>query len=375
MKKLVIKNLGSLKEASIDLCKVNVIIGSQSSGKSCVLKTAAHCAWVQKRIELEQSPAWFSKGKAFITGLATFHRLTGYIRKSTFIAWESDFMKFSYDNSTHTFNFEWKDGRFDYLRSKIAYIPSERNLVAAIPNWYEVEFANDNIREFLIEWENARKAYTCGLGVLNLGVSYEYGEATRVDYVKLKGKKRLNIANASSGLQSLIPLYVYIDYLVNRHFESNTESWKQSLAKLHLNDTLRASISESLRGSSDDLERLYAVQSSEGSLDELYAHYTQTHHAELFLEEPENNLFPPTQCQLADWLIEKTKGDQGCTLFAATHSPYFLTSFLEKNLEELSLFLIATDNGGSVVKTASGGDIQEIYDKGVDAFFNIESYT
>ncbi len=40
MKHLLIHNLGPLKEADIELKRINVIIGSQSSGKSCVLKTA-----------------------------------------------------------------------------------------------------------------------------------------------------------------------------------------------------------------------------------------------------------------------------------------------------------------------------------------------
>ena len=55
MKHLVIRNLGPLHEADIELKRINVIIGSQSSGKSCVLKTACYCTWVEKRIELTQS--------------------------------------------------------------------------------------------------------------------------------------------------------------------------------------------------------------------------------------------------------------------------------------------------------------------------------
>ena len=47
MKHLVIRNLGPLKEADIELKRINVIIGSQSSGKSCVLKTACYCTWVE----------------------------------------------------------------------------------------------------------------------------------------------------------------------------------------------------------------------------------------------------------------------------------------------------------------------------------------
>ena len=57
MKHLVIRNLGPLKEADVELKRINVIIGSQSSGKSCVLKTACYCTWVEKRIELTGAAA------------------------------------------------------------------------------------------------------------------------------------------------------------------------------------------------------------------------------------------------------------------------------------------------------------------------------
>lgn len=59
MKHLVIRNLGPLKESDIELKRINVIIGSQSSGKSCVLKTACYCTWVEKRIELTQTSDFF----------------------------------------------------------------------------------------------------------------------------------------------------------------------------------------------------------------------------------------------------------------------------------------------------------------------------
>ena len=54
MKKLTIRNFGPLAEANLDLDRVNLIVGLQSSGKSCALKTACYCSWVEKRMELAQ---------------------------------------------------------------------------------------------------------------------------------------------------------------------------------------------------------------------------------------------------------------------------------------------------------------------------------
>ena len=55
MKKLIIENIGPIENVELELKRINVIIGPQSAGKSCILKIACFCAWAEKRIQLEQS--------------------------------------------------------------------------------------------------------------------------------------------------------------------------------------------------------------------------------------------------------------------------------------------------------------------------------
>jgi hypothetical protein len=105
----------------------------------------------------------------------------------------------------------------------------------------------------------------------------------------------------------------------------------------------------------------------------IYERYLMTDHCEIFLEEPENNLFPPTQDSLVKWLLDKTLDEHSNTLFIATHSPYVLTSVLEEKGLPLSLFLVYEKNGRSMVKTASKEEINGIYDYGIDAFFNLNN--
>ena len=59
MRCLIIKELGPIKEATINLGRFNLIIGRQSSGKSTVIKTACYCAWVEKYIEMNQSADYY----------------------------------------------------------------------------------------------------------------------------------------------------------------------------------------------------------------------------------------------------------------------------------------------------------------------------
>lgn len=349
MKHLVIHNLGPLKEADVELKHINVIIGSQSSGKSCVLKTACYCTWVEKRIELTQTSDFFAKDGNFLKELERFHKLKGYIKPDTFISYESDYMAFSYDNATNTFKFEWKEGRWNYRRSKVTYIPAERNLVAAIPNWFQVKFADDNIRDFMADWETARQATQEDITVLNLGVSYHYDVNTKSDRVKVSDDVTLDFTNTSSGLQSVIPLFVHLSHITKiRHDRI------ESFANLQENSILLAKLDE------EDKK-------------DVYTNYVHTHHCDIFLEEPEANLFPPTQSNLVEWLLNKTKGDHSSNLFIATHSPYILNAFMEKPDIDMALLYTRATDGLMMVKVATEQDFQDIYDYGVDVFFNIET--
>lgn len=349
MKHLVIRNLGPLKEANVELKRINVIIGSQSSGKSCVLKTTCYCTWVEKRIELTQTSDFFAKDGNFLNELERFHKLKGYIKSDTFISYESDFMVFSYDNATKTFKFKWKEGRWNYRRSKVTYIPAERNLVAAIPNWFQVKFADDNIRDFMADWETARQAAQEDITVLNLGVSYHYDANTKSDKVKVSDGVTLDFTNTSSGLQSVIPLFVHLSHITKIKHDRI-----ESFANLQENSILLSKLDE------EDKK-------------DIYTNYVHTHHCDIFLEEPEANLFPPTQSNLVEWLLNKTKGDHSSNLFVATHSPYVLNAFIEKQDIDMSLLYTRATEGLMMVKAATEQDFQDIYDYGVDVFFNIET--
>ena len=72
-----------------------------------------------------------------------------------------------------------------------------------------------------------------------------------------------------------------------------------------------------------------------------------------------------------DW----ARGEKGGFLFVATHSPYMVTSFLEKDNEnDISLFFNKESKDGRyVVRTATEKEVQELYDYSIDLFHNLES--
>lgn len=104
--------------------------------------------------------------------------------------------------------------------------------------------------------------------------------------------------------------------------------------------------------------------------------YINVEHSEIFLEEPEDNLFPPTQCQFVNCMLEqiKTHGDM---LFITTHSPYVLNQLIKAAPKELSVMFTHPQKPASIdfsVKQLNDEEIHEAYDNGVDMFFNFEMY-
>ena len=117
MRHLTVKNLGPIQEANLELEQINIIIGLQSSGKSCILKTACYCSWIEKRLELAQGANGLDKGSTFLDLMTDYYSMAGYVHEDTYIEYETAHLKFSYDHSARSFKMQWKSGRWKYSAS------------------------------------------------------------------------------------------------------------------------------------------------------------------------------------------------------------------------------------------------------------------
>ena len=326
MKHLVIRNIGPLKEVDIALSKINLIIGPQSTGKSCILKIASFCAWLEKTISLNQDKREFLSREAIDKKLIAFHNLQGYVDNSSFFEYETEVMKFSFSFKDNKSTFEWNKGRWEYKRSKISYIVAERNILSVIPNWFEINFPNNSLRYFLKEWHNARtnKASEEQLMVLNTGVGYKYDKDRSVDNIILNNGNELSLLNASSGLQSLVPLFVFMDYITNDIFGLDIKSIKDQDAKMNLLYQLKDNHPS---GGNIQIRSNYDFSYDSKTIINIVDNFTNYNYSDIYLEEPEENLFPETQRDLVNWLAEILNGERNHTLFIATHSPYIMSAF------------------------------------------------
>ena len=370
------------------MARMNVLVGPQSIGKSCVLKIAAFFSWLEKRIELTQDPVGITKN-AYKTHFIEYFGLYDYDQKDTYIRYETQQMVIEY--KSQTISTEWKKDRWNYHRSKISYIPSERNLIATISNWTKVD-VNDSLLEYFSGWDEARKSRRKSLDILSTGVQYTYKKENDSDVVRLKSGKDLLLSETSSGFQSLVPLFVHLNYLRSGQYNTNSKSSYASKAEnemlLHLlidklvQGKLDKDVVESIAQlqfivSYDDGRKTVVGNNEMQKLAQTYRNFVYTKRSDIFLEEPENNLFPPTQVRLIEWLIEmSTDRFRRNSMFIATHSPYVVNCFLERPQRDYKLFIAAPvgDYGMSVIRAASDDDLQQMYDYGVDVFFNYETF-
>lgn len=383
MKRLLIKNFGPIKEANLTLGQVNIITGMQSSGKSCVLKTACYCSWVEKRLELTQKVNGFGKGSAFIDTMADYYKMSGYIQDGTYIEYETRHLKFSYDHLSKTFKMTWKSKRWEYRQPKVSYIPADRNLVSAIPGWSSLSM-DGNMIEFMSDWDKARRFVKKEENFLDLGMSYYYDSMSNYDTIQLDNGMPLMLRETSSGVQSLLPMYVHLDYLVNGQYKDRNS--KISYDKKEERKNLLSTIYNKFKNKNKDVhtetvtidgyDYNFINHEDAERFKAMYNKYINIDHSEIFLEEPENNLFPPTQCKFMNWLLDAIKGHDDM-LFIATHSPYVLNQLIKVTPEDLNVLFTypsGVNERTYFVRQLSEEETHEIYDNGIDMFFNFELY-
>lgn len=92
--------------------------------------------------------------------------------------------------------------------------------------------------------------------------------------------------------------------------------------------------------------------------------------AVLIFEEPEAHSYPPFISKITQSIIQSANNQ----FFITTHSPYVVNDFLELMGDELAIYFVDFKNGETIVKRASESDKQEIYEFGVDLFFNTETF-
>ena len=207
---------------------------------------------------------------------------------------------------------------------KLAFIPAERNLVSAVQN-IDRNYRSDSrdvLFNFILELEEARRSYNDVDHKLSLSIMphlYYYNQEGQDLIWHEKLGRPLSAFYAASGIQSAFPIDVVSSYLYGRVGQLSAMSASEVTAFF-----LRLWETEE-KDPSDIEERIKG-------LDSQWKYSSMA----LYIEEPEQNLFPESQRNLILRLLQliskvkekelKSDGAPHVSNFVfTTHSPYLLS--------------------------------------------------
>ena len=259
MERLIVKSFGPLINIAIEIKDINIYIGLNPSGKSTIAKL----------LSILKSGIFFNTNNR----LETFKKLLGnhnidfQIKEDTVIQYENGNYFYTIKNQQFASNIL---NEKDLKSLNSIYVPADRVFFAtfsqsifslissdiALPKW---------LIEFGAKFESARNAVK-ELSIDFLNTKYKWQDGT--DYIQVSDQTTIKLSQASSGIQSIVPLLLAVQH--------NTNSQKKN----------------------DDL---------------------------FVIEEPELNLYPSSQKDLIEFVIERINQSND-KLIVTTHSPYLLTA-------------------------------------------------
>lgn len=300
---LIIRNFGPIENVELNLKKINVFIGEQGVGKSTIAKlySCMQDIFLHFLILFDDNQ---NKIKAVFKryGIQSYFLADTYIEFHTIagfvVKYEEGKFKISHpkyneeqmkmfviellkDSLEHSFSGAGfsMDADFDDLPDKEKeivvsnmrtsfYIPAERSLVGCVSNsLYSMIAAKIPLPKMLLEYlsffEKAKNEYH-EYEVPFLGLTFQ---ASKDEDKILIGDKEIDFKYSSSGIQSIVPMLMVVDYCLK-----------------------------------------------------------QNYFCSFVLEEPEISLFPTNQLELVRFIISKINQEKGIeNLIITTHSPYILS--------------------------------------------------
>lgn len=373
MSTLYIKNVGPIAEGTkINLRRFTIFIGPQSSGKSTIAKLISTLMWMEKEACTTLSINVLPEGVTFKDFLEDFHRMHGYIdEERSVVKYESEFISFHYEKGKHVLCL--KDNN-QYHRVKVSYVPADRN-VATMKDLEKRNLDPTNFRSFLFDWLECNQNYDSDhkADILGLGVKYYFDKEAKEKKDKIVHQNGVTydipLYDASSGLQSVVPLVVLMDYLTSQYLVNygkitsfDTEKKKEVLIERLIRKYIKRDEVEPIvafkemnkKAQTGDIEAMKLLQ-------KLYSHFdnlTNPDRISFILEEPEQNLFTQTQVDVFNEIAINCHRNEYHTSVITTHSPYILAAvnnlLLAGKLKEMD---VAEDTLSAIV------DIQAILEE------------
>lgn len=319
MSRIRIKNFGPIKDGFqendgwIDICKVTIFIGNQGSGKSTIAKVVSTMSWIEKALvrgdfEMPQSLKEISE-------FFDYQNLRNYFQPHTLIEYEGNAFNIAFRKDKSEHSLTTKNDRKNHKQPKIMYVPAERNFLSVIKNAFDVKGLPQPLFTFAEELKRAQfELYTNSLDLPIDNYKYQHDFVSDTSFIIGKGF-RLRLSEASSGFQSIIPMY-----LVSK----NLAEWINSSKTLGYDNM---SVSQKIRMDNEIANIIREISLSNTEKIDKAEEVENRYQNKAFInivEEPEQNLFPSSQWKVLQSLLEFNNMNADNKLIITTHSPYIV---------------------------------------------------
>ncbi|MFT3737940.1 MAG: AAA family ATPase [Breznakibacter sp.] len=344
MSKIRVKNFGPIKngfednDGWLEINKVTVFVGNQGSGKSTIAKLISTFVWIEKAlIRGDYDKKWFERKDVnrFKSQFLPYHRLgladskkdDTYLKPNSIVEYQGDAYHIKYEKGTMLIT---ENSNGIYSLPQVIYVPAERNFLTYIKDAGELRLSGA-LRDFNTEYEKAKnnlKNFSLPINDVEIEYNKQYNN------LYLQGKDyKIEIGEAASGFQSFVPLYLVSNFLAKSVMISASKESMSSKEKLRFEKGVQDIWNNT---NLTDEQRTIALSA-------LSSKFNKSSFVNI-VEEPEQNLFPSSQWEMLQSLLEFNNLNVKNKLILTTHSPY-LISYLTLSVKAGLLNLeIQTEN-------------------------------
>ncbi len=348
-----IKNFGPIKEIEIDdIRPFTVFIGESGSGKSTIMKVLVLFRWIYKMLcirsylkyaNISRSPFEFDFNEYLENG-----GFSKYLQSGTEIIYQKGTTKIHYKNKRLPSPMPLISQE-ELSWEKLCFIADKRNLIPDILATNKISskmpfdktikiddsmnfFLRETFNDFIISEQSIPELKLDYLGVRYFSEKTPMGTKYFIEgIVEDRKHSPIKLEDASSGMQTVTPLSVIIEYF-SKHYDFSKRFNEKVLEFLSKIDSLSN----------------FRTEQNIGDIKHRNIH--------IHIEEPELSLYPESQRSLINFIVNRCfiekHNDYNMTVMLATHSPYIIN--------HLNLLIKAHDTGKTAEVENAGLNYDDI---------------
>lgn len=307
---IVIRNFGPVKEIEIkDIRPLTVFIGESGSGKSTIIKVIVLFRWIYKWVNIRSYLKYANVSELpfsfdFKT-LLNDNGLIEYLKEGkTEIIYKNGKTTIHYKNRLKPSPIVPQE---ELSLEKMCFIADKRIVIPDILT-NKVNFQYDFYLKETLDDTLLSLSKISQLDIGYLGIKFVTKKINGISKYEIKSinasdEYAINLNNASSGTQTLIPLSTVVEYF-SKYYDFNSRFNKIIFDYVSRNDSLKD----------------FKATQNMGDIK-----YKNIH---IHIEEPELSLYPESQRSLVNFIINRCfveqHKDYNMTVMMATHSPYII---------------------------------------------------